>query len=133
MLQVLSAAQFALQVLPVWQTKLQLQLFIGHENEQLAAAPQLCAQHGLHVVVQSDEHCVARSGPTPRSVLVTFARSPVAASTPSSVDISPASSGDDINGSPVRLKLHPHRTTTNVRHHDRIDLLVAVAAGKVRS
>lgn len=109
--------QLALHVLFAAQVNAQSQPLAPQLNVQVAAAAQVCAQHGLHVVLQSDEHAggasvVARSAPaspvTPRG-------SPGSNETTAA---SVATSGEI--GSPVTLKLHAPATTNTTHHIQRI-------------
>lgn len=109
--------QLALQLLPAAQVNAQSQPLVAQLKVQVAAASQVCAQQGLHAVVQSDEHAggasvVARSAPAalappPGSL---GANGPTAASVATSAEI----------GSPVTLKLHAPATTSTTHHIQRI-------------
>ncbi len=117
--QLLPPLQLALHVLAVAQVKRQSQPLLPQLKVQLAAPGQTSVQHGLHVVLQSDEQVdaasvVARSAPPPLF-------QPPGSLGSSGATAASVASSDEI-GSPGRVKLHALVTTIMANHIQRIHL-----------
>lgn len=116
--QLLPPLQLALHVLPVAQVNRQSQPLAPQLKLHFVAAWQVCAQHGLHIVLQSDEHAdpslVARSATLPPVTPI--------GSLGSNGTIAASGGSSDAIGSPVRLKLHAPTTKKTANHVQRIHL-----------